>query len=327
MRRRDLLKAILGGLVGWSSIGRAQNTGGVRHLAVLILNPEGDPQGKKRVDVLEQELTRLGWSIGNNLRIDYRWGAFDPQHAREGITELLSLNPDVILTNSVVATQAAKKATQTIPIVFNGVSAPVELGFVANLSHPGGNITGFTNLEPSVGTKWLELVKEVSPDIKRVQLLFNPDSTPAAQLFYQSIEQAAAKFSVMPAMAPVHDPSEIEPLFKIAEGGGIIVQPDTFLASNRKLIIESAARHRVPVIYPFSYYAADGGLISYGPDLIDQFRRSAAYITRILNGEQASDLPVQQPTKFELVINLKTAKTLGLGIPQTLLATADEVIE
>ena len=246
------------------------------------------------------------------------------------MAELLALNPDVILANSVTATRAAQKATQTVPIVFNAVSEPVGLGFVSSLSHPGGNITGFTNLEPSIGAKWLEFIKELTPQIRRVDFLFNPDSTPAAPLFYRFVEMAAAKLSIQSKMAPVRQPSEIEAVISsLADqpAAGLIVQADTFLASNRKLIIDAAAKYQLPVIYPFDFFTAAGGLISYGPNVLEQFRQSASYISRILKGERPGDLPVQQPTKFELVLNLKTAKALGLTVPQSLLATADEVIE
>jgi putative ABC transport system substrate-binding protein len=326
MKRREFFILCAGTLS--ATVTRAQQLI-VPRLGVLMLSVEGDPVGKKRIIALEQELNNIGWPPGKKLQIDYRWGAFDPQGASAGITELLSLHPDVILANSVNATRAARKATQTIPIVFNGVSGPVELGFVSSIAHPGGNITGFTNLEPTVGAKWLELLKEVSPDADRVTFMFNPDSTPAGRLFYQSIETAAAKFAVTPAMAPVRDPAEIEPIFARLAGSrvGAIVPPDTFMASNRKQIIESAARYRIPVVYPFDFYAEAGGLMSYGPDVADQFRRSAHYVDRILKGEKPGDLPVQQPTKFELIINTRTAKSLGFTIPQMLLATADQVIE
>ena len=327
MKRRAFI-ALIGGVASWPFMARAQQA--KEHgLGVLMLGVEEDPVGKRRIGILEQELKRLGRIPGTNLQIDYRWGAFDPQGADAGIAELLSLHPDVILANSVNATRAAQRATQTVPIVFNAVSSPVELGFVSSLSRPGGNITGFTNLEPSVGAKWLELIKEVSPQVSRVEFMFNPDSTPAARLFYHSIQDAAAKIGMISAMAPVHDPGEIEPNFeRLADArAGLIVQADTFLASNRKKIIDSAARNRVPVVYPFDFYTASGGLLSYGPDVADQFRQSAGYVDRILNGEKPGDLPVQQPTKFELIVNLKTAKTLGLNIPQILVATADQVIE
>jgi putative ABC transport system substrate-binding protein len=330
MKRREFIAVLGGAAAAWPFAARAQQA--VRRLGVLMLNPAGDPVGETRVAVLQQALDKLGWSVGKNLQIDYRWGAFEPEPAREAIAQLLHLNPDLILANSVDATRAAQQATRAVPIVFNAVSAPVELGFVSSLSHPGGNITGFTNLEPSIGSKWLELLKEISPQIKHVEFLFNPDATPAAPLFYRSIREAAIRLAVQSAMAPVRQSAEIDAVITKAaneSAGALIVQADTFLASNpyRSLIIDSAVRYRLPAIYPFDYFAAGGGLMSYGPDVTEEFRQSATYIDRILKGEKPSDLPVQQPTKFKLVVNLKTAHALAISVPQDLTVAADEVIE
>lgn len=330
MRRRDFIKVIAGSASAWPLVARAQSVGLKRRLGVLILNPEGDPLATKRIAVLQDALVEHGWRIGGNLQIDYRWGAFGPERAGKAVAELLNLKPDVILANSVDATRAALQATRSVPIVFNAVSGPVELGFISSFSHPGGNITGFTNLEPSIGAKWLELIKEMSPQVTHVGFVFDPDATPAAPLFYHAIEQAAAKLMVVPMKAPVREATEIDPLigsFASGPKAALIVQADTFLASHRKLIIDSAARYRVPVIYPFDYFAAAGGLISYGPDVTEQFRESANYIDRILKGEKPGDLPVQEPTKFDLMINLKTAKALGIEPPQSLVIAADTVFE
>ena len=225
---------------------------------------------------------------------------------------------------------ASQRATRSVPIVFTGVSEPVAQGLVANLTHPGGNITGFTNLEPSVGAKWLELLKEIAPSITRVAVMFKPALSQAIPLFQDSLKLAAPKFGVELIEAAVHDSAAIEVVLTgLARepGGGLVLLPDTFLASHLKLILEIAAHHQLPAIYPFRYFVGAGGLMSYGPDVDDQFRQAAGYVDRILRGEKPGDLPVQQPTKFEFVINLKTARALGLDVPPTLLARADEVIE
>ena len=323
---------LLGGaaVAAWPLVARAQQPGRIRRIGVLVLNSEGDPQGRARALALEQELEKLGWKAGSNLQIDYRWGVSEPGRAQSATNELLRLNPDVILAQSIDAARAAKQATHDVPIVFTGVSEPVALGLVAGLAHPGGNITGFTNFEPSVATKWLELLKQIAPQVRHVALLFNPDATPAAPLFLSSIEAVAAKFAIETTNTTVHRPAEIEA--SIAElgskaGSGFVVIPDTFLTSQRALILAAAARYRLPAVYPFDFFTRDGGLLSYGPDTLDQFRRSATYLDRILRGQRPADLPVQQPVKYEFIINLKTAKALGLEVPPTLLAIADEVIE
>jgi len=328
--RRQFISALGGAAVAWPLATRAQQSDRMRRIGVLILNSENDPQGRDKTTALQQELERLGWRIGRNLQIDYRWGASQPERAQAAAIELLGLNPDAIVANSVSAAHAAQQATSTVPIVFTAVSEPISLGLVASLSHPGGNITGFTNLEPSVGAKWLELLKGIAPQVKRVGFLFNPDSTPATQLFYRAIEGATAKFAVDSTMVPVRQSEDIESAMNklgAQPGVGLIAQPDTFLANHAKQIVDLAAKVRVPVIYPFDFYTTDGGLISYGPDVVDQFRQAASYIDRILKGEKPTDLPVQQPTKFKLVINAKTAKLLDLRVPDNLLAIADEVIE
>jgi putative ABC transport system substrate-binding protein len=254
----------------------------------------------------------------------------DDERARTETAELLKLSPDVILANSVGAVRAAQQATRTIPIVFTAVSEPVAQGFVAGLAHPGANITGFTNLEPSVGGKWLELLKEIAPRVTRVAFIFNPRSSPVTSLFIRSAEVAAPNFAVETVEAPVKQPAEIEAVMaRIGRepGGGLILPPDTFTSSHHKLIVDLASRYKLPAIYALPDFAVAGGLASYGPDVTDQFRRAAAYVDRILRGEKPGDLPVQQPTKFEFVINLKTAKELGLEVPNSIQLLADEVIE
>ena len=301
-----------------------------RRIGVLMVLAENAPQSQSRVTALQKGLEKLGWTIGRNLVIDYRWGVSEPEWARAAAAELLSLAPDLILANGTAAVRGAQEVTRTLPIVFVGVSEPVAQGLVASLARPGGNTTGFTNLEPSVGGKWAELLKEIAPRVTRAEVMFNPVSASLVAQFLHSIETAGARFGLETTDAHVHDPAEIE-LVLIRLGYepdvGLIVTPDTFTALHHKLIVELAARYRLPAIYPFGFFAAAGGLLSYGPDVTDHFRRAAAYLDRIFRGEAPSDLPVQQPTKFELVINLKTAKALGLEVPPTLLARADEVIE
>jgi putative ABC transport system substrate-binding protein len=287
-----------------------------------------DPEGQARVAVFRQALQALGWTEGRNIQFIYRWSARDAVHARELAKELLDLQTDVILANSTPVAVAIKDTTRTTPTVFVQVSDPVSSGVVQSLARPGGNLTGFTNFEPSIASKWLELVKGVAPNITRVAYLFNPNTAP---LFYaRSVETAAPLLSVKLFAAAVHDAAEIEGVIKQfarASDGALLVLPDLFTANNRQSIVALAARHHLPAVYPFRYFVATGGLMSYGPDVVEPYRRAAAYVDRILKGERPSDLPVQQPTKFEFVINLKTARALGLDVPDKLLVAADEVIE
>jgi putative ABC transport system substrate-binding protein len=250
--------------------------------------------------------------------------------ARVAAEGLLKLAPDVIFCAGSPATLAVQQATRTVPIVFIIVSEPVTQGIVASLSHPGGNLTGFSYLEPTIGGKWLQLLKEIAPRVNSVALMFNPSSSPYSQLFYRSIESAAPKLAAQASAARVHELGEIEPVIAMLgrePGGGLIVSADGFNQANRKLIVDLAARHRVPALYGFPALASEGGLIYYNVEFIDQYRSAAGYADRILRGEKAGDLPVQQPTRFELRINMQTAKSLGLDVPPTLLAIADEVIE
>jgi putative ABC transport system substrate-binding protein len=330
MRRRDFLGVMAGATGAWPLTARAQEPSRMRRVAALMFTSENDPVSKTRVDAFQEVLGNLGWIIGRNLQIDYRWDISDPERARLATTELLQLSPDVILAYSVSATRAAQEATRTIPIVFTSVSEPIALGLVASLGRPGGNTTGFTNLEPSIGGKWLELLKEIAPHVTHVAVMFNPASGAIAPQFIYAAQAAAPKFSLDVVEARVHDPAEIETVMaKLGAEPGIalIILPDTFLGFHNELIVELAARNRIPTIYPFGYSPARGGLVSYGPDTTHQFRQAAAYVDRILRGEKPADLPVVQPTKFEFVINLKTARTLGLTVPNTLLVAADTVIE
>jgi len=321
---------LLGSATAWPLAARAQQGDRMRRIGVLIVFSENDSSSQRRVAAFQQGLAKLGWTVGRNLQIDYRWAISDDERARAAAAELLALGPDVILANATTALAASQRATRAVPIVFIGVSEPIAQGFVASLAHPDGNITGFTNLEPSMSAKWLELLKEIAPGVTRVAVMFKPALSHAIPLFQDSLKLAAPKFGVELIEAPVHDSAEIEAvLTRLGRepGGGLILLPDTFLASNLKLILEIAAHHQLPAIYPFRYFVGAGGLMSYGPDVDDQFRQAAGYVDRILRGEKPGDLPVQQPTKFEFVINLKTARALGLDVPPMLLARADEVIE
>jgi putative ABC transport system substrate-binding protein len=301
----------------------------MRRVGALMLFAESDQEGQVRAKAFQQGLDQLRWTAGRNLQIDYRWGTGNVEWARTAAADLLRSAPDVILANGTTALRAAQSVAGSVPIVFVGVSEPVAQGFVASLARPGGNITGFSNLEPTMGPKWLELLKEIAPRVTRVAVMFNPDNAGGA-LLARSAASAAEKFAVEVIPAPVYGPTEIEAVMTMlghGPGGGLILPPDPLMTAHRKLIVELAARHRIPAIYFLRSFNAEGGLISYGVNIPDLFRQAAAYVDRLLRGEKPGDLPVQQPTKFELVINLQAAKTLGLDVPPTLLATADEVIE
>jgi ABC-type uncharacterized transport system substrate-binding protein len=284
---------------------------------------------KARVSAFTQALANLGWTDGGNVRVDLRWAGVDTNRVRALARELVSLNPDIILAASTPATAALQRETQTIPIVFVNVSDPVASGLVAQLNSPGGNITGFAIFEATLGGKWLELLSEIAPGLKRAAFMFNPDAIPAS-LYVASFETAARSLKVEPITAPVHNDVEIEAAIMTLgreSGGGLVVTADAFVIAHRAPIILAAARNNVPAVYIASDFVRDGGLLSYGADQVDLFRRAAAYVDRILRGAKPGDLPVQFPTKFEMVLNLKTAKALGLTVPQSILLRADEVIE
>jgi putative ABC transport system substrate-binding protein len=316
MRRREFITLLGGAAVGWSLSARAQ-TDQMRRIGALMAYAASDPEGQSRGAAFEQGLKGLGWADGHNLRIEYRWPGDDVDRIRTFAKELVGMAPDAILGGATPAVTALQRATRTIPIVFAGVTDPVGQGIVESLAHPGGNLTGFTNFEFSLGGKWLELLKEIAPHVRRVALMFNPETAPAASLYLRSVEAVAPSFAVELTGTPVHDEAEMErAMASLAREplGGLIVLPDIFTISHRKLTIALAARHRLPAIYSLSYFARDGGLVSYGIDTVDQYRGAALYVDRILKGAKPADLPVQAPNKFELVINLK-------------LARADEVIE
>ena len=326
MKRREFM-ILLGGAAAWPLAARAQQPDRVRRVGVLM-GIADDPEGQARVMVFKQALHALGWIEGRNVQFIYRWSAGDVVHARQFAKELLDLRSDVILANTTPIAIAVKDTTRTTPTVFVQVSDPLTAGVVQSLARPGGNLTGFTNFEPSIASKWLELVKRVAPNITRVAYLFNPDTAP---LFYaRAVETAAPMLSVEPFAAAIHNADEMERVieqFARASDGALLVLPDLFTATNRRSIVAIAAHHRLPAVYPARYFVASGGLMSYGIELLETYRQAAAYVDRILKGERPNDLPVQQPTKFEFAINLKTAKALGLNIPNTVLIAADEVIE
>jgi putative tryptophan/tyrosine transport system substrate-binding protein len=327
LRRREFITLLGGAAAAWPLAAGAQQPDRVRRVAVLM-GIADDPEGQARVAVFRQALQALGWTEGRNIQFIYRWSAGDVVHARQFAKELLDLRSDVILANSTPVAVAVRDTIRTTPTVFVQVSDPISAGVVQSLERPGGNLTGFTNFEPSIPSKWLELLKRVAPNITRVAYLFNPNTAP---LFYaRAVEIAAPLLSVKPFAAAVHDADEMERVieqFARDSDGALLVSPDLFTATHRQSIIALAARHRLPAVYPARYFVASGGLMSYGIELLATYRQAASYVDRILKGERPGDLPVQQPTKFEFVINLRTAIALGLEVPPTLLARADEVIE
>jgi putative ABC transport system substrate-binding protein len=329
VRRREFITLIGGAAAGWPLAARAQQPDGMRRIGVLSSLPDDDPEMVARRAVFEQTLQGFGWTVGRNLRIDYRWTRSERAVVQKFAAELAALAPDVILVSGNLAIAPMLQATRTIPIVLTQVVDPVGSGFVESMSRPGGNVTGFTQFEYSLAGKWLELLKEIAPRATRVAVVRDPTRGPGI-----------GQLAVIQAFAPVHgvelvpinanDPVEIQirrlAALAASPHAGVIMTAGGS-AINRGALIAAVAKSRLPAVYPYRYFAADGGLISYGPDTIEQFRRAAGYIDRILKGEKPADLPVQAPTKYELVINLKTAKALGLEVPPTLLARADEVIE
>jgi putative tryptophan/tyrosine transport system substrate-binding protein len=329
IQRREFI-GMFGGAAAWPLAARAQRGERMRRIGVLIGSAESDPESLPRTTAFENRLAEIGWMSGRNVRIDYRWAGGDPSDMQALAKELVASQPDVILASSTPVVAALVRETRTIPIVFVVVSDPIGSGFVASLPRPGGNVTGFINIESSLGGKWVELLKEIAPGIDRVAVMFNPETAPQAEYYMRPFEAAAPLFAVKPMTRPVRSEAAIvEAVSDLGRtpASGLIVLPDTFTVVHRKSLIAAAARSNVPTIYPFRFMAADGGLISYGVDLIDLYRRAAPYVDHILKGGMAADLPVQQPTKFEFTINLKAAKSLGLTVPETLLARADEVIE
>jgi putative ABC transport system substrate-binding protein len=329
MRRREFI-ALLGGAATWPLTARAQQRERMRRVAVLQTLAESDLEGQSWVNALKQGLAALGWTDGLNIRLDVRWAGGEANLIQRFAKELVDLHPDVIVAVATPSAMAFRRETQTIPIVFTSVTDPVAQGLVETLVRPGGNITGFTIFEPEIGSKWMQVLKDIAPETTRTAVIFNPDTAPYFRLYMSSIEAAGASFAVKTFEAPVRSRAEIEAAISgLARepAGSVISMADTFTVVHRDLIIDLAAQYRLPAVYPFRFEAIDGGLISYGTDQADQYRRAAAYVDRILKGEKPADMPVQLPVKFEMVINLKTARTLGFAIPNTLLARADEVIE
>jgi putative tryptophan/tyrosine transport system substrate-binding protein len=328
MKRREFIVG-LGGAAAWPLTVRAQQDERVRRIGVLMTYDESDPLAKSGLPAFTQSLADLGWVVGRNVRMDIRYAGADISRIRALARELVSLQPDIILAYATPATIALQRETRTIPIVFVNVTDPIASGFVASLNRPGGNITGFGFLEASMGGKWLGLLSEIAPSLKRVAIMFNPDTAPAS-LYFPSFEAAARSLKVVPIITPVHGDAEIETAI-IALGreprGGLVVMADVFMFAHHAPIISAAARNKVPAVYWQSDFARGGGLLSYGIDLVDNWRRVAPYVDRILRGAKPGDLPVQFPDKFEMAVNLQTAKALGLTIPPSLLAIADEVIE
>jgi putative ABC transport system substrate-binding protein len=329
MRRREFI-GLLGSAAAWPLAARAQQGDRVRRIGVIVAGDENDPVAKARVSAFTRALSDLGWTDGRNMRMELRWTGTDINRIQALAQELVGLQPDIIVTiASTPATAAVQRETRTIPIVFMGVTDPVASGLVARLDRPSGNITGFASWEASLGGKWLELLSEIAPGLKRAAIMFNPDTAPVSA-FMPSLEAAARSLKVAPITAPVHNDGEIETAISTLRrepGGGLVVLSDGFTLLHRAPIISAAARNNVPAVYSQSVYARDGGLLSYGVDRVDTFRRAATYVDRILRGAKPGDLPVQFPTKFEMVVNPKAAKALGLVVPPSILLRADEVIE
>jgi putative tryptophan/tyrosine transport system substrate-binding protein len=330
MKRREFIALLGGAAAAWPLVARAQQRERMRRIGVLMHLAAADPEGQSRLAAFLQALQEAGWAVGRNLTIDVRWGAADVESMKRFAKELVALQPDLIFTSSTPATAAVLQATRTIPVIFVLVADPVGSGFVASQPRPGGNATGFATIEGSLGGKWLELLKEIAPRVDRVAFLFNPARAPYRDVYLNPFKVAAASFAVEAIVAPVDDMLELESLITIQArepNSGLVVIPDAFTDLHLAEIVSLAARYRVPAINWSRAFAEGGGLISYGPYLVDEYRRGASYVDRILKGAKPSELPVQAPVKFELVINLTTAKALGLTVPRTLLGRADEVIE
>jgi putative ABC transport system substrate-binding protein len=330
MRRRDFIKAVAGSVAAWPLGTRAQQDDRKRLIGFLSPVTESDPENQRWVREFTQSLHELGWTGGRNVRIDFRFGnAVDPMRISMLATELIEDHPDVIIASGLTAAVALRQQTLSIPIVFVQVADPVSAGFVTNLARPEGNITGFTNFEFSVGGKWLQLLKECAPAISRIAVVFDP-ANPSWAAYLRTIEAAAPSFGVQLAPVGVRDADEIKQrvtAFAREPNGAVVVFPSPVTVQHRESIIAATAERRLPAIYPYRYFAVDGGLMSYGASLLDLYSGAALYVDRILKGAKIAELPVQQPTKYELVINLKTVKALGLTVPSTLLAHADAVIE
>jgi len=329
VKRREFITLLGGAAAAWPLAAHAQQREQMRRIGVLMNLTADDAEGQGRLAAFMQGLQEAGWSVGRNVRVDLRWGGGDPELYRSHAAELVALAPDVFLAAGAIVTRALQRATRTIPIVFANAVDPVGMGFVASLARPGGNATGFTIFEFSMGGKWLELLKQIAPGITRAAVLRDPSLASGAGEF-GAVQTVAPSFGVELHPVDVRDADEMDraiTAFASESNGGLIVTQNATAILHRKLIIALAARHRLPAIYAYSSFVTDGGLISYGPDSMDGYRRAAGYVDRILKGAKPADLPVQAPVKYELAINLKTAKALGLEIPPSVLARATEVIE
>jgi putative ABC transport system substrate-binding protein len=331
MKRRYFISLLGGAAAAWPWPIRAQQSGGIKRIGVLMGYAENDPDTQANLAALREALQQLGWVEGRNIRIDIRWPTpADLRSIQRSAEELVALQPDLLVSEITPTTAALLQQTSKIPIVFVRVSDPVGSGFVVSFPNPRGNVTGFTSIEPTMPTKWLQLLKEIAPRVTRVAVLFNPATAPYAEFFFEPIKSAASSLEIEVITTPVRDVSEMESVTaKQANtpNGGLLALPDSFMDVHRAEVTSLAARHHLPAVYPFHQFSEAGGLISYGNDQVDNYRRAAGYVDRILRGAKPSELPVQSPVKFKLAINLKAAKALGLTIPQSLIASADEVIE
>ena len=330
MRRREFI-ALVGSAAAWPLVSRAQPSERVRRIGLIMgATEENDPESQARITAFREGLAALGWTDGRNIRIDYRFAGGDADRIRYLVTEVVRSSPDLIVANSSPVIVALKQATNTIPVVFASLNDPVGQGFISSLARPGGNITGFTYADFVLLGKWLEMLKQIAPGVRKAILLFNPETVPYYPVFLRELGEIPSRLGAELAAAPVREEVQIETVVaKLASerGGGLIAAGDPFILAHRALIISLSERYRLPAVYYSRQFAAEGGLISYGPDIHDIFRRSASYVDRILKGANPADLPAQAPTKFELVINLKTAQALGLDVPLHLQRLADEVVE
>jgi putative tryptophan/tyrosine transport system substrate-binding protein len=331
IRRRAFITLLGGAAAVWPLAARAQQSERKRRIGVLMAHAENDAEFHDYLSAFRDGLQKLGWTEGRNIQIESRWGALDDVQARQrSAKELIALQPDVILTQNTPPTASMLEQTRTIPVVFVIVADPVGSGFVQSLARPGVNATGFTIMEPTIAGKWAELLKEIAPHVNRAAFLFNPATTPYRDVYLTPFKTAAAALALEAIAAPVHDAPELESVVAAharEPNGGLIVMPDGFLNVHRAEVVLLAARYHLPTIYPWRFFAENGGLLSYGSAQSDMFRTAAGYVDRILRGEKPAELPVQAPTKYELVVNLKTAKALGLDVPALLQQRADEVIE
>jgi putative tryptophan/tyrosine transport system substrate-binding protein len=330
MRRREFFK-ILGGVAVWPIMVRAQQTERMRRIGVLMAHAETDPEYRDYLAAFWEELHKLGWTEGRNIQVDTRWGALDDAEVRlRSANELIALQPDLIITQNTPPTETVLQQTRVVPVIFVIVADPIGSGFVSNLARPAGNATGFMIMEPTIVSKWLELLKEIAPRINRVTFSFNPATTPYRDIYLKPFKAAALSLAVEATAAPVHDLSDLEAIFAAEArrlNSGVIIMPDGFMNVHRAEVVSFAARYRVPTVYPWRYFTELGGLLSYGNEQRDSFRLAATYADRILKGEKPGELPVQAPVKFELVINMKTAEALGLDVPLRLQQLADKIIE